>query len=121
MDPLSDVDKLVISVQDTGIGIKNKDRIKLFKLFGKLQNTKGMNTQGIGLGLVISENIVNQFQGKIGVKSKYGSGTTFAFSFNLIKQNQNPTSFMSTMTSKVSKNKTMTMFSIADTKINASI
>ena len=44
MDPNNSVDKLVISVKDTGIGIKNKDRIKLFKLFGKLQNTKGMNT-----------------------------------------------------------------------------
>ena len=42
-----------------------------------------MNTQGIGLGLVISENIVNQFQGKIGVVSKYGVGTTFAFSMKL--------------------------------------
>jgi signal transduction histidine kinase len=37
-------DKLVIKVKDTGVGIKSKDRIKLFKLFGKLQNTKGMNT-----------------------------------------------------------------------------
>ena len=44
MEPLSNVDKLVISVTDTGIGIKNKNRLKLFKLFGKLQNTKGMNT-----------------------------------------------------------------------------
>lgn len=44
-----------------------------------------MNTQGIGLGLVISQNIVNEFDGKIGVKSKYGRGTTFAFSINLYK------------------------------------
>ena len=85
MQPLAKDDKLVISVQDSGIGIKNKDRIKLFKLFGKLQNTRKMNTQGIGLGLVISENIVNQFNGSIGVKSKYGAGTTFAFSFKLEK------------------------------------
>ena len=88
MDPNKDMDKLVISVQDTGIGIKNKDRIKLFKLFGKLQNTRKMNTQGIGLGLVISENIVNQFEGKIGVKSKYGVGSTFAFCFNLEQKHQ---------------------------------
>ncbi len=43
-DPDEYQDKLVILVKDTGIGIKNRDRIKLFKLFGKLQNTKGMNT-----------------------------------------------------------------------------
>ena len=39
-----------------------------------------MNTQGIGLGLVISDNIVNQFGGKIGVKSRYKKGSTFMFS-----------------------------------------
>jgi signal transduction histidine kinase len=39
-----------------------------------------MNTQGIGLGLVISDNIVNQFGGKIGVKSRYKKGATFMFS-----------------------------------------
>ena len=42
-----------------------------------------MNTQGIGLGLVISENIVKAFNGRIGVKSKYGRGTKFAFSIIL--------------------------------------
>ena len=51
-----------------------------------------MNTQGIGLGLVISQNIVNEFDGKIGVKSKYGVGTTFAFSINLY---QSETRFIS--------------------------
>jgi signal transduction histidine kinase len=67
-------------VVDTGIGIKRKDRLKLFKLFGTLQNTRQMNTQGIGLGLVISENIVKAFQGTIGVRSKYNYGSKFAFS-----------------------------------------
>ena len=44
-----------------------------------------MNTTGIGLGLVISENIVKAFGGAIGVKSKYGRGTKFAFSILLGK------------------------------------
>ena len=43
-DPIKDYPKLVISVIDTGIGIKKKDKIKLFKLFGCLQNTRQMNT-----------------------------------------------------------------------------
>ena len=73
--PIEDFDKLVISIIDTGIGIKKKDRAKLFKLFGTLQNTRQMNTQGIGLGLVISEKIVKAFSGNIGVKSTYGKGT----------------------------------------------
>jgi len=77
--PIDGSDKIVISVTDTGIGIKKKDKLKLFKLFGTLQNTRQMNTQGIGLGLVISENIVKAFDGHIGVSSVYGKGTTFAF------------------------------------------
>jgi hypothetical protein len=44
-----------------------------------------MNTQGIGLGLVISENIVKSFNGMIGVRSKFGKGTKFAFSIVLGK------------------------------------
>jgi signal transduction histidine kinase len=44
-----------------------------------------MNTQGIGLGLVISENIVKSFDGRIGIKSKYGSGSMFTFSIILGK------------------------------------
>lgn len=44
-----------------------------------------MNTQGIGLGLVISENIVKSFDGRIGVKSKYGKGSMFTYSIVLGK------------------------------------
>jgi len=44
-----------------------------------------MNTQGIGLGLVICENIVKAFNGKIGVKSRYRKGSKFCFSFLLGK------------------------------------
>lgn len=46
--------KIVLSVQDTGVGIKKDDQPKLFKLFGCLKNTRDINTKGIGLGLVIS-------------------------------------------------------------------
>lgn len=68
---------------DSGIGIKQEDKIKLFKLFGCLQNTRQMNTQGIGLGLVISDNIVKAFGGQIGVRSTFGKGSKFAFSILL--------------------------------------
>lgn len=84
-DPHPERNKIVIEVMDTGIGIKKKDKVKLFKLFGCLQTTRQMNTQGIGLGLVISENIVKAFGGRIGVKSKPGKGTKFAFSILLGK------------------------------------
>ena len=50
-------------MEDTGIGIEYEDQDKLFKLFGFVQDTQGLNTHGIGLGLVIAEQIVNQFGG----------------------------------------------------------
>lgn len=86
--------KIVIEVMDSGIGIKKKDKVKLFKLFGCLQTTRQMNTQGIGLGLVISENIVKAFGGRIGVKSKPGKGTKFAFSILLGKDDDAPEDLM---------------------------
>ena len=85
MDPVKNRNKIVITVMDTGIGIKKKEKLKLFKLFGTLQSTRSMNTTGIGLGLVISEKIVKSFGGTIGVKSKYGQGTQFSFSIVLGK------------------------------------
>lgn len=84
-EPCEQRDKIAISVIDSGIGIKKKDKKKLFKLFGTLRTTRQMNTQGIGLGLVITENIVKAFGGKISVNSRYGKGSKFVFNFVLGK------------------------------------
>jgi signal transduction histidine kinase len=48
-----------------------------------------MNTQGIGLGLVISENIIKAFEGQIGVSSRYGRGTKFVFSILMDSEVEN--------------------------------
>ena len=63
---------LRISITDTGIGIKKKNQNKLFKMFGSIKDEKKkINTNGIGLGLVISKLIVNKFDGEIDFFSKY--------------------------------------------------
>ena len=64
---------------DTGIGIKDEDKHKLFELFGFLQSTKELNTQGIGLGLHISKKICQEFGGEINFVSQWGQGTSFTF------------------------------------------
>jgi signal transduction histidine kinase len=56
---------------------------KLFKLFGFLESSKRMNTQGIGLGLYICKKIVEEFGGTIEVKSKHNEGSEFSFTFML--------------------------------------
>jgi two-component system sensor histidine kinase KdpD len=55
-----------VSITDSGIGIKKKNKNKLFRMFGSIKNEKKkINTNGIGLGLVISKLIVNKFGGTI--------------------------------------------------------
>lgn len=54
---------LIIHVRDTGTGIATEDMPNLFKRFGKLQRTAALNNDGIGLGLVIVKQIVEQSGG----------------------------------------------------------
>lgn len=52
-------------------------------MFGCLKSTQQMNTQGIGLGLFICRQIVDQFEGDIFVKSQVNKGTRFTYIFML--------------------------------------
>ena len=74
---------LKFSVSDSGIGIKESDRSKLFKLFGKLEQIdKTLNKTWIGLGLTISQSLAKLLLGKdggINLKSEYGHGSKFWF------------------------------------------
>ena len=49
---------ITVEVKDSGIGIKAEDLDSLFTLFGKLQRTASMNSDGLGLGLRICKEIV---------------------------------------------------------------
>ena len=68
---------LIISVKDTGRGIKKEDISKLFTKFERLDNEKSSTTEGTGLGLAITKKIVEMMNGKINVQSSYGKGSIF--------------------------------------------
>ena len=74
------------TVRDTGLGIKEENKPKLFKAFGKLiHSDPNINIQGVGLGLVISNNLVKLLNptkqnAKLEFDSEFGKGTTFSFS-----------------------------------------
>ena len=77
---------LDISIIDTGIGIKEEDMDKLFKLFGYVQDSKQMNIHGIGLGLTISKKIIDQFGGEVSMESREGVGSIFKFKLKLFNK-----------------------------------
>nr|MCR5735228.1 response regulator [Lachnospiraceae bacterium] len=68
---------LVISVADTGMGIRKEDRDKLFKSFQRLDEKKNRNIEGTGLGLHITYRLLEMMGGFIEVESEYGEGSTF--------------------------------------------
>lgn len=82
--------QIIVSVIDSGVGISQENRTKLFKLFGWLHTVEQSATQGIGLGLAISEKIVRAFNGRIGMRSMQGVGSQFSFSMML--NNERPDS-----------------------------
>ncbi|HEX4680198.1 MAG TPA: HAMP domain-containing sensor histidine kinase [Gaiellaceae bacterium] len=66
-----------IEVSDTGIGIPDVERERLFERFFRAQSALERQIQGTGLGLYISKAIVDAHDGRIGVTSTPGTGTTF--------------------------------------------
>ena len=75
-----DESKFIISVKDTGRGIKAEDINKLFKKFERLDVEKNTTTEGTGLGLAITKSLVDMMGGKINVESRYGEGSIFVVS-----------------------------------------
>lgn len=55
----------------------------MFKLFGFVEKTQEVNSQGVGLGLYICKKIAQTFGGDATVESKYGQGSKFTFTFML--------------------------------------
>ena len=68
---------LIISVQDTGRGIKKENIDKLFNKFHRLEDDVNTTIEGTGLGLAITKSLVDMMGGKINVQSQYGIGSLF--------------------------------------------
>ena len=87
----NDICNLIISVQDTGRGIKADDINKLFTKFERLDIEKNTTAEGTGLGLAITKQLVEMMGGKINVQSQYGVGTLFVVKLpQKISQSVNP-------------------------------
>jgi len=71
-------------VVDTGIGIKEDDLNDLFESFSQLDASHSRRFGGAGLGLALSKRIIESMEGKVGVDSTYGEGSTFWFAIPLV-------------------------------------
>ncbi|RAJ24918.1 ATP-binding protein [Pedobacter cryoconitis] len=69
---------LLVSIQDFGIGIAEKDRMRLFERYYRVGDN-AMRFEGLGLGLFISSEILRRHQGNFWIESEPGLGSTFFF------------------------------------------
>lgn len=68
---------LILSVKDTGIGIKEENREQLFHSFSQLDTRRNRQEGGIGLGLAVSQAMVDMMGGFITLESEFGRGSEF--------------------------------------------
>lgn len=76
----------LIAVQDTGLGIPEKDLPHVFEAFYRVDQGEHSHEEGSGLGLSIVKTIVEQHQGTIGVQSEPGKGSTFTIRLPLSQE-----------------------------------
>jgi PAS domain S-box-containing protein len=79
----SDKKEIGFKIQDTGVGIPMEQQPRVFTRFFRASNVMRLETEGSGLGLFTSKNIVEAHGGKIWFESKEGKGTTFYFTLPL--------------------------------------
>lgn len=75
IDMSRDNDNVILSVEDTGIGIDNKDLDRVFERFYRVDKSRSKKSGGTGLGLSIVKHIIKNHDGNLKVESELGKGT----------------------------------------------
>lgn len=79
MDKKKENCKVLFAVKDTGIGIREEDKKRLFMKFERLDYNKNKNVEGTGLGMTIVAELLEAMASKIEIESVYGEGSEFSF------------------------------------------
>lgn len=82
----SEGDRIVVSVADEGIGIREEDIPGLFTAFYQVDTGLSRRYEGTGLGLSICKRLIELLGGEIWVKSEWGKGSSFGFSLPVVKK-----------------------------------
>lgn len=78
----NDICRLIISIEDTGIGIERDKIDKLFRKFERVDEERNITIEGTGLGLAITKKLVELMHGEMVVQSIYGKGSKFTVSID---------------------------------------
>lgn len=70
---------LKVTVEDTGIGVRQKDIKKIFETFNRIDMEASCTEDGTGLGLAVTNRLVEMMGGRLTVESEYGKGSVFSF------------------------------------------
>ena len=89
----NDVNKIVVAVKDTGVGIKIENVKKLFRIDSSYSTAGTAQERGTGLGLILCKEFVEKNSGRIWVDSKLGEGSTFSFTLLKAKLDANQTGY----------------------------
>ena len=118
----NDVCRLIISVEDTGIGIKQENINKLFNKFERLDLEDNVTIEGTGLGLAITKKLVDLMHGAIVVQSVYGKGSKFTVSIDqMIVKNPTITTSEPVITKDEIKVNNKLVLVVDDNKINLKV
>ena len=86
---MTTTDKAYLSVKDTGVGISENDKDKIFGRFYRVDKVRSREQGGAGLGLSIAKWIVADHKATIEIKSNLGDGSEFIIGFNTKNKNVN--------------------------------
>jgi len=110
---------LSFSVKDTGIGIHEEKKKKIFEAFSQADSSTTRRYGGTGLGLAISKKLVEMMHGDIWVESNFGKGATFHFTINVKASKQQITKLYQSGHIPEIKNKRLLI--VDDNKTNRNI
>ena len=117
-----DVCRLIIAVEDTGIGIKQENINKLFNKFERIDLKENITIEGTGLGLAITKKLVDLMHGTIVVQSVYGKGSKFTVSLDqMIVKNPTITTSEPVITNDEIKVNNKLVLVVDDNKINLKV
>ena len=76
---LSDSEKVIIRIRNTGLGVSSEEINRIFERFYKVDKSRSFDVKGAGLGLYIVKSIIEMHGGQITAKSEEGKYTEFVF------------------------------------------